>query len=461
MLLKALKKEKFADDLLDKKLSSIDAIADTNLEDLPLPRMVARQIKKAVDESEEVRFCCDSTQKQKFYPVLIEANLRTTDQFLAAEKTGQLPQAIPKMVSRLLSRKITQLDKARELRAFLKDIHKEQFFWILADQNINAPQDLSRSSVDALATVLPSKMVARLIYNKACELCQADLPDHSPKLSQEDVRLIQCVWTAILASQKSFGFYFYKNMLTLDSNLFKVFDGVSFHYLGKDFDRLMSDMVKSLTEDPSLAQFTKLRDDLLQRFFRYRIPSHSLRFSAPEAFETAAIRIDPDLELQEEHNSLLNAWRKLFVAIIPPLHPALLKSPLSQEITQTSAIQHLEQGGKTELVEKLATWFARHRHSYLASYLKEHSSTFANDLFLAMETFRSWQRGQNKWSNVQNCFRDMLGGIKQKELGSILLFEIPRAVEEMDDVRVRDMLEEILMAGTLTRYIVNRDFDLF
>lgn len=443
-LLRGIKKEKFLDKLMETEaFSTCDAIAALPPDQLPegIPKMVTRTIKKVVDDTEELRFLClrsGGNPRYAYFEALLAANLRSL-QDITSRAVEQLPPS--KMQARLVQKKALKMVEAKELYSFLKSTHKEQYLFNLIDLELMKPEDVR--DCNAFGNAVP-KMIARLLKKRAKQVCKPNEPNYQVTLSDEMKEEVTQIWKLISAcSHKSFGTTFYETLLTFDSAAHSCFDGANLNTVGMDFDTVLGSLVRDLDKQDT---FINQRDELVKRLIRYQIPAQTL-WLAVDAFEVAAVLTNPEVDVLHD----LEPWRQLYFAIIPPLHPFLIKTiPLRSLSIPKDNIRNELVG--SDFSVKLVDWFGRQGHVCLAQFLRDQQE-FGDKIVQSFESLHTWMQGEGAWTDFEGQMKILLEGDMTQELKQLLLVEICRAVEDLaSSPVVAHHLEGLLTAGGIALF---------
>lgn len=447
-LLKGINKDQFLEKLLeDASSASCDAIAANELPPGGVSKMVARSIKKAVDETQDLRFLCirseETTPLYDYFQALLGANVRSLQDIISRTTIEDLPP--PKMRARLVQKKAKKMAAAEELYAFLKDINKEKYFWNFMDLGLNTPQEVRDCNSLGENPKIP-KMVARVVQRHAEKVCKPNRPDYEITLTNEAKEQIRETWKMLSScKRKSFGKAFYETMLALDSGAVPTFDGVSLSTIGMDFDLALESLVHELMAD-NPEKFRKRRDELVARLAKYKIPIHTL-WLAVDAFDLAAVMVNPAIEVLQE----LESWRSFYRAIIPPLHPSLLKLiPFDRKSSPEQRPQN--KLAESSFTIKLIDWFGRNGHVYFSNFLRDRKD-FGHDIIKAFHSLQAWIDGMGEWTDFENQIKALLVDVKTDELKQLLIVETCRAVEEITvDQALFTCLEGVLTAGGIALF---------
>lgn len=413
IFLDGLDKRKYLEQLVQAGIVSVDQLAENEDIRIPgAPRMVTRLLQTKAQETEELRWVLRGKMIEYLQP-LVQARIYTVPDLLAAET---LP--IPRMAARVVRKKAEEVHQARAVRDFLKSINQERHFETIASQlQITTPEQLRDTCVEKLTRSTSSRMVARFTVRKARELCPLDDPPSPPALTPQQKSEIRTIYQAVQqANHESFGTTFYETLLSMDTKATALFAGVSLKTLGRDFDDSLTAFVDNLDRE---TEFDAHRNALVERLLHYRVPCRTL-WLAGDAFCLAAMAQCPEVELL----STLSSWKALYYAMIPPLHPALIRAASVTTETEWDL-------KRRDFFPRMHDALARRGYLYFTQWLQQQgNAAFVDHLWEVITSFRAYQQGTGGWQAFVEASRQLLQGMDSDEMKVTLLIELPLTVED-------------------------------
>ena len=438
VFLKALGKEKFYDKLLEGNVKSVSDIEEMDFDDLAkiIPKMVSRQLHKKAIETSELRLVLELKGKGLLIGPLVEKDITSLEKMT---ETPVEDMPISKIVARLIQKKAKEISESKDLFEFLRECNKGKYFDALMSIKIRSPEDIRDSSFEEISKAGIPKMVARVLYSRAVEKCAPDIPDFEVKLGDKAKDEIREIWDIIKLTQENFGERFYRYMLLLDHEANQLFSSfVNFDNLGHDFNRVVDRFIEALDHE---TQFNKLRDELVSRFMKYGMPVKTLR-RAVDAFVKATVAVEPILYVTND----LASWRRFYSAMIPPLHPTMLKN--SSVLTEEEWSEH-----RHDLYPGLKTEFLRKGSFYFASWMEDRGITdFTERLYDIIKSFSSWKISKGRWKDFEASTKAFLDGLQLNEKKVTLVIEIFHVLSEIIGDEAARKITDVLFTAIFSLF---------
>ena len=416
--------------------------------------------KKAVESEEMVDFL-QNVQKLNYLSAILNAKVYTIEDLIETTKnTPEWLKGVPRMISRIFHKKALERMETQELRNLLSEMERSQYLEPLLACGISNPQQLCRASAEDMNIASNdkgiSKMMARILIRKARELCPSLTEPDEPSYQKDRkavlddpmiIANIEKVHSILLQTQhhetvgektvtSSFGERYYSILVSMDSEAVQCFNGVSLVAVGREFDALIDKFVAALkTKDGKGEEFSKLSDTLVQRMTHYRVPTKTL-WMGNAAFTMAAMAVAPEVDLMER--KYLESWNKLYFAMIPPLHPILLRS--------TSVISKEEVCGNfhhSSFAPQLYVALARRGYLYITHWLEQQEANndtgFVPKLEAVVRGLCDWQEQKSNpntfsmplWKQFETAAKALLEGMDSVEMKLTFLIELPLAVRDL------------------------------
>ena len=444
-------------------------------------KMKLRLIYKRAQQVQELALMLEQTNKLKYLLKLLQADVTTLEGLLRVDDKD--PRPVPKMISRVLIRDAEQRIQARELTEFLHSIQKQEFLQPILRANITTPEQLGNATVEKLQQEQIPASVARICIRKA----QAASPPNnsyntrqgrigvppyqkarndilSQQATKEHIRTVhETIMTKQKSAVSSFGFLYYSTLIAMDCNAARIFAGVSLHTVGREFDDLIHSFVDALDRPK---QFDVLSDRLVSRMVHYNIPLETL-WMGSTAFRMAAILVAPEIDLMDVRYQ--TAWTNLYQAILPPLHPTLIRSTRLTSPSEWTTYIH-EDSTIHQIIDALARRGYTCLTRWLYTHIEQDAVVFRQKLEATLHTLHDWQQenltshGEDTtssrssspltlWRAFEVTVKDLLEGMGESiEMKMAFLIELPEAINDLSSNSIADTLRTTLFIVAASQF---------